>query len=146
MPEQVLWNLVRYHGTWVHLNGVFHISVSSTCVSVVYPPIVVTQRLRKTVTAATNTDTTIEELLDASSSTWSVTYQGKIWLVLPRTSCNIKFPSTPSSPIWSLFMASSHENERIYHSGGMCYMPRPPDTLHLATTIISSSSSYTPNQ
>jgi hypothetical protein len=42
----------------------------------VCPPIAARQWLRKNVTAATKTDTTIEELLDMFS-VWSVLYQGK---------------------------------------------------------------------
>jgi hypothetical protein len=40
-------------------------------------PIVTRQRLGKNVTAVTNTHATIEELLDASLSTWPVSYLGK---------------------------------------------------------------------
>jgi hypothetical protein len=59
-----------YHGTWALLNGVFHKFFPSVCVSL----IVARQRLGKNVTAATNTLTTIEELLEASSSVRSVSY------------------------------------------------------------------------
>jgi hypothetical protein len=41
------------------------------------PPIVARQRLGKNVTAATNTQATIEELLDASFSMRCASYQGK---------------------------------------------------------------------
>jgi hypothetical protein len=41
------------------------------------PPIVAMQRLGRNVTAVTNTHATIEELLDASFSMWSVSSQGK---------------------------------------------------------------------
>jgi hypothetical protein len=41
------------------------------------PPIVARQRLGRNVTAVTNTHATIEELLDASFSTWPLSYQGK---------------------------------------------------------------------
>jgi hypothetical protein len=40
-------------------------------------PIVARQRLGRNVTAVTNTDATIEELLDASFSMRPVSYQGK---------------------------------------------------------------------
>jgi hypothetical protein len=40
------------------------------------PPIVARQRLGRNVTAATNTHSTIEKLLDASFSVWLVSYQG----------------------------------------------------------------------
>jgi hypothetical protein len=46
------------------------------CVSV-YPSIVARQRLGRNVTAVTNTQATIEELLEASFSMWPVSYQGK---------------------------------------------------------------------
>jgi hypothetical protein len=42
------------------------------------PPIVARQRLGKNVTAATNRHATIEELLDASSSMRSMSYQRKV--------------------------------------------------------------------
>jgi hypothetical protein len=54
----------------------------------VYPLIVARQRLRKNVTAVTNTHATIEELLDTSFYMRSMSYQGK--LVLPRISCLIR--------------------------------------------------------
>jgi hypothetical protein len=44
----------------------------------VYPPTVARKRFRKNVTAATNTKATIEELLDGSYSTHSVSYQRKV--------------------------------------------------------------------
>jgi hypothetical protein len=44
----------------------------------VYPAIVARQRLGKNVTAATSTHATIEELLDASFSMRSVSYQRKV--------------------------------------------------------------------
>jgi hypothetical protein len=43
-----------------------------------YPPIVVRQLLGKNVTAATNTHSTIQELLDASGSMRSVSFQMKV--------------------------------------------------------------------
>jgi hypothetical protein len=39
--------------------------------------IIARQRLGRNVTEITNTQTTIEELLDASCSMWPVSYQGK---------------------------------------------------------------------
>jgi hypothetical protein len=42
-----------------------------------YSPVVARQRLGRNVTAVANSHATIEELLDASSSMWSVSYQGK---------------------------------------------------------------------
>jgi hypothetical protein len=53
----------------------------SLCVYVCIPPIVARRRLDKNVTAATNTHATIEELLDASFSMLSVSYQGKYAIV-----------------------------------------------------------------
>jgi hypothetical protein len=41
------------------------------------PPIAARQRIGRNVTAVTNTHATIEELLDASFSMWSVPYQAK---------------------------------------------------------------------
>jgi hypothetical protein len=41
------------------------------------PPIVARQRFCRNVTAVTNTDATVEELLDASLSMWPLSYQGK---------------------------------------------------------------------
>jgi hypothetical protein len=41
------------------------------------PPIVARQRLGGNIAAVTNTQATIEELLDASFSMWPVLYQGK---------------------------------------------------------------------
>jgi hypothetical protein len=49
----------------------------SVCVCLCIPPIVARQRLGRNVTAVTNTYATIEELLDASFSMRSVSYQGK---------------------------------------------------------------------
>jgi hypothetical protein len=47
------------------------------CVCSHIPLIVSRQRLGRNFAAVTNTHTTIEELLDVSSSVWSVSYQGK---------------------------------------------------------------------
>jgi hypothetical protein len=41
------------------------------------PPIVARQRLGRNVTAMTNTQASIQELLDESFSVWPVSYQGK---------------------------------------------------------------------
>jgi hypothetical protein len=46
------------------------------CVSV-YPHNVARQRLGRNVTAVTNIQATIEELVDPSFSMWPVSYQGK---------------------------------------------------------------------
>jgi hypothetical protein len=51
-------------------------SHQSVCLYV-YPPIVARQRLGKNVTATTNTQVTIDELLDSSFSMGSVSYQRK---------------------------------------------------------------------
>jgi hypothetical protein len=52
-------------------------SHQSVCLYV-YPPIVARQRLGKNVTAATNTQATIEGLLDMSFSMWDGSYQRKV--------------------------------------------------------------------
>jgi hypothetical protein len=52
-------------------------SHKSACLYV-HPHIAATQRLDNKVNAATNTHATIEELLDASFSMWSVSYQRKV--------------------------------------------------------------------
>jgi hypothetical protein len=57
-----------------YLKTSFHQSV---CLYV-YLPIVARQRLGKSVTAATNTHATVEELLDATLSMRSVLYQRKV--------------------------------------------------------------------
>jgi hypothetical protein len=62
-----------YHGTWAHLNGLLHKSLSSVCMYM-FPLIIARQRLFKNVTSATNTHVTIEELLDTSFSLQSVSY------------------------------------------------------------------------
>jgi hypothetical protein len=66
-----------YHGTWAHLNGVLNKSLPSIWVSVCVSCTVARQRLGKNVTVATNTHATIE-LLDASFSVRSVSYQRKV--------------------------------------------------------------------
>jgi hypothetical protein len=53
----------------------------------VHPYIVARQRLRENVTAATNTQATTEEFLEASFSMLSVSYQKSRRLVLSRISC-----------------------------------------------------------
>jgi hypothetical protein len=53
------------------------VEVSSVCVFVFYSSVVARQRLGKNVTAATNTHATIEELLNASFSMRSMSYQRK---------------------------------------------------------------------
>jgi hypothetical protein len=50
-------------------------------------PIVARQRLGRDVTAVTNTQATIEELLDASFSMWPCRIKESRRLVLPRPSC-----------------------------------------------------------
>jgi hypothetical protein len=49
--------------------------------------IVARQRLGRNITAVMNGHATIEELLDASFSMWSVSYQKSKRLILPSTSC-----------------------------------------------------------
>jgi hypothetical protein len=56
-----------------------NLSDQSLCLYVYeYTPIVARQRLGKNVTAATNTQASIEELLDASFSIRAVSYQRKV--------------------------------------------------------------------
>jgi hypothetical protein len=52
-------------------------SLCCLCVGVCVPLIVVRQLLGRNVTAVTNTQATIEELLEASFLMWPVSYQGK---------------------------------------------------------------------
>jgi hypothetical protein len=92
-------------GTWAHLDCVLHKSLPiSLCVYVCIP-----LRLSKNVTAATNIHATVEELLDASFSVRSMSYQGKFSNLLITRSSWKNFPlighgdrliqSIPSNPI-----------------------------------------------
>jgi hypothetical protein len=65
MPEPILMKL----GTYI---------IASEPLSTAYPPIVARQRLGKNVTVAKNTHATIEELLNASFSVGSVSYQREV--------------------------------------------------------------------
>jgi hypothetical protein len=91
--NQSLWKLVYtvYHGTWAHLNGVLHKSFSSVCVSVCVsllslqgngsvkciPPFGASIGSVDTFPRQ-RIHTTIEELLDASFSMRSVSYQRRV--------------------------------------------------------------------
>jgi hypothetical protein len=58
---------------------VFHKSIPSVCVRLRKIRLIIArQRLCKNVTAATNTPTAIEEMIDASFSMWSASYQEKL--------------------------------------------------------------------
>jgi hypothetical protein len=70
--NQSLWKLV-YHGNWSHHNCILHKSLPSVCVCTCIPPVVARQRLGKHVPTAT-----VEELLDASFSLRSVSYQKRV--------------------------------------------------------------------
>jgi hypothetical protein len=83
-PHQLLNALTKlyetwyvYHGTCAHFKGVFHKFLPSVCVYICIP-LTARQRLGKNVTAAMNTYATIQDLLDASFSVRSVSYQRKV--------------------------------------------------------------------
>jgi hypothetical protein len=78
MPEPVFVKLGTYITTSepISMAQLKNTSHQPMCLYV-YPPIVAMQRLGRNVTAVTNTPPPIEELLDASFSTWPVSYQGK---------------------------------------------------------------------
>jgi hypothetical protein len=65
-----------HHGTWAHLIGTLFESLPSLCLHV-YPPFVARQWLSNNITAAMNTHTKIQEFLDPSFSTRSVSYEGQ---------------------------------------------------------------------
>jgi hypothetical protein len=78
--NQSVWNLVCtvHHGAWGHLNGVLHKFLPSVCVSVCLSFTVARKRLGENVTAVMNTNSTIEELFDASFYMRSVSHQMKV--------------------------------------------------------------------
>jgi hypothetical protein len=72
--NQCLWKWYVYHGIWAHLSGIlYNLSYRAVCLYVCAK-----QRLGESVTPATNTHATVEELLDVSFSMWSVSYQRRI--------------------------------------------------------------------
>jgi hypothetical protein len=77
-----------YHGTWTHLNCVLHKSL---------PSVVRLYMYGKNVTAATNTHPTIQELLDATFSMRSVSYERRVWVWLPTFICSSIIFSTSLS-------------------------------------------------
>jgi hypothetical protein len=66
-----------YHGTWAHLNGIFHKPSHQSICLYVYHLIVARQRFYIHVPKATNTRNK-EELLDASFSVRSVSYHTRV--------------------------------------------------------------------
>jgi hypothetical protein len=78
MPEPIFMKLGMYIMAPEPISTAYFINPSHQSVCLyVYPLIVARQRLGKNITAETNTQVTIEELLDASFSIWPVSYQGK---------------------------------------------------------------------
>jgi hypothetical protein len=79
---KALWVLLEPHGFslltsfWKNKSRLMR-SRCCLCVCLCIPPIVARQRLGRNVTAVTNTHATIEELLYASFSMWTMSYQGK---------------------------------------------------------------------
>jgi hypothetical protein len=79
MPEPIFMKLGVYIMTPEPILTAYFINPSHESVCLyVYSPIVVTQRLSKNVTVATNIHAKIEELLDASFSMLFVSYQRKV--------------------------------------------------------------------
>jgi hypothetical protein len=77
MAESIFVKLDIYVMATEPISTSYFINPSHSPVSICVSPIVARQRLGKDVTAATNTHATIEEMLDASFSTRSVSYQRK---------------------------------------------------------------------
>jgi hypothetical protein len=78
MAEPIFIKFVMYTMATEHISTAHFINLSYQSVGLyVHPPIVARQQLGKKVTDTTNTHKTIEELLDASSSMRSVSYQVK---------------------------------------------------------------------
>jgi hypothetical protein len=79
MAESIIMKLGTYIMAPEPISTAYFINLShqSVCLHV-YPPIVARQGLGKNVTAATNTHATIEELLDASFSMRSMSYERKV--------------------------------------------------------------------
>jgi hypothetical protein len=79
MPEPIFMKLGIYIVVSELISTAYFINPSHQSVCLyVYPPIVARQRLDKNVTEANNTHATIKELLDASFSVWSESYQRKV--------------------------------------------------------------------
>jgi hypothetical protein len=79
MPEPIFMKLGIYIMTPEPISTAYFINPPiSVCVCIYTHPIVARQRPSKSVTAATNTHATVEELLCASFSVLSVLYQGKV--------------------------------------------------------------------
>jgi hypothetical protein len=67
-----------YHGTWAYLNDVLHKSLPSVCVSVCVSPLSFLGNCLVNTFPQHRIPTTIEELLDSSFSTWSMSYQRRV--------------------------------------------------------------------
>jgi hypothetical protein len=97
--NQSLWNLVCIS---CHLSPSQRYFITPSHQSVrlyAYPPFVARQRLGKNVTAATNTHAKINELLDASFSMRSVSYQRRVGdSFFPEFLSFVPFHSIPSFP------------------------------------------------
>jgi hypothetical protein len=79
MPQQIFMNLGMYILAPEPISTAYFINPSHQSVCLyVYPPIFARQRLGKKVTMTRNTQATIEEMLDASSTVRSLSYQRNI--------------------------------------------------------------------
>jgi hypothetical protein len=90
--NQSLWNLVCISWNLSQSQWLTHKSPLSICVPVFIFPTVAKQRHGKNVRAATNTHVTIEELLDASFSVRSVSYQRKVDISSSQNFLLVYFP------------------------------------------------------
>jgi hypothetical protein len=78
MAESIFMKLGMYIMAPVPISTAYFINPSHQFVCLyVYPTLIARQRLGKSVTAATNTQATVEELLDALFSVRSVSYEKK---------------------------------------------------------------------
>jgi hypothetical protein len=78
--NQYLWNLVCtvYHGNWAHLNGILHKSLPSVCVSICISLLSLLCNSSVNTFPQQQIHATIGELLDASFSMWSVSYERRV--------------------------------------------------------------------
>jgi hypothetical protein len=77
--NQSSWNLVLYHGTWPHLNGVLHKFLPLVCVSNMCIPLIVSSNGSVNTFPRQRIRAAIEELLDTSFSLRSVSYQRRVY-------------------------------------------------------------------